>query len=341
MRRAVVAAAAAAALAGCGGGPPGDSLGDKAQVFVLDVRHGDLRQITDDGDDYAPPAWSPSGDRIAGSFGSGIVLLSPDGRRLKGFHVANVNAETPPAWSRDGRRLAFETTYDNRRTGSTDARLTLLLVATGARRAPGNFAVDTPSWSPHDRSLVYLTGDLVIDTKPIRQQIWSVRPAGGKPRRIARGATDDFPPQLSRDGRRLLFARPNSIWTARADGSRQTRLAKGLSLPAAAWAPNDRDVAAVTSGEARSHAFLLSPAGKRRALLPRMIASEPVAWAPGGRLIAWADEHSGATLIHVVRPDGSGHRVVAHMADRVVIVGLTWSPDSRRLAFSAYKSNED
>jgi TolB protein len=269
------------------------------------------------------------------------VLLSPDGRRLRDFRVASVNGDAPPAWSRSGRELAFETMYDNQRTGSTDARLTVLSVATGARRTLADFAVDTPSWSPRDRSLVYLTGDLVIDTKPVKQQIWTVSADGGRLRRIARGATDDFPPQLSRDGRRLLFARDYSVWIARADGSRQTRLASGLDLPAAAWAPNDRDVAAVTSGETRSRAFLLSPAGKRRALLPQTIASEPVAWSPDGRLIAWVDEHSGATLIHVVRPDGSGHRVLARMADRVVVFGLSWSPDSRRLAFSASKSNED
>jgi TolB protein len=342
MWRAAAIVLAAAALAGCsGGGPSGNSLGANAQIFLLDLDGHPPQRVTDDGHDYTAPVWSPRGDRIAASFGSGIALLAGDGRRLRDFRVANVNSDTAPAWSHDGRRLAFETIYDNRRTGSTDARLVTLAVGTGARRTLADFATDTPTWSPRDRALVYLTGDIAIDTKPVKQEVWTVGARGASRRRLAGDAADDFSPQFSRDGRRLLFGRSHSVWTARADGSHQTRVAGSIELPgAASWAPNDRDVLVVAVREGRDRVFVASPSGRQRPL-PDMVAADPVAWSPDGRLIAWADGQSGRTLIHAVRPDGSGHRILARLADRVEVNGLSWSQDSRHLAFSAFKSNED
>jgi Tol biopolymer transport system component len=336
MRGAVGAVAAAVALGGCGG----DRLGDNSQVFVLDRAGGEPRQVTHDADhDYTAPAWSPRGDRLASSSDSGISLFSPDGNRLRDFHLANVNNDTPLAWSRDGRRLAFETTYDNRSTGSTDAHLVTLAVGSGAVRTLADVASDTPSWTRRDHSLVYLTGDLVIDEDPVRVAIWSVDASGGRPHRIVRGAADHFAPQISADGRRLLFARRNSVWVARPDGRRQRRLASGVDLPVATWAPNGRDVTTVTSETARSRAFVVSPSGRRRAL-PALIRDGPVAWSPDGRLIAWA-RRGGETTIDAVRPDGSGHRVLMRLGGGVEVSGLSWSPDGRRLALAASRSNAD
>jgi TolB protein len=335
MRLAVAAVAAAAALAGCGG----DSLGDNAQVFVLDVGGRDPHRLTDDGETYTAPAWSPRGDRLATSFGSGIVLFSPQGRRLKDFHVVNVNNDQPLAWSRDGRRLAFETTYDNAKTGSTDAHLVTLAVGRGAMRTLADTASDTPSWTEGDHSLVYRTGDLVIDEDPVKVGIWSVEASGGRPQRIVRGAADHFAPQVSADGRRLLFARRNSVWVARPDGRHQRRLASGVDLPVAAWAPNGRDVTMVASEPTRSRAFVVSPSGRKRAL-PGLIRDGPVAWSPDGALIAWA-RRGDETTIDAVRPDGSGHRVLARLGGRVEVSGLNWSPDGRRIALAASRSNAD
>jgi Tol biopolymer transport system component len=90
----------------------------------------------------------------------------------------------------------------------------------------------------------------------------------------------------------------------------------------------------------RSRAFVLSPSGKRRAL-PELIADGPLAWSPDGKLIAWARWRGSETTIDVVRPDGRGHRVLTRLAERVQVTGLSWSPDSRRLAFSASRSTAD
>jgi Tol biopolymer transport system component len=364
MRRAAAAVMAAVAVGGCGGaaGPPGGSLSDRAQIFVLDRHGGTPRQLTDDRHDRVSLVWAPDGRRLATAFGSGIEVLRADGRRLRSFGIAQVNPDDALAWSPNGRSLAFETLYDNRHTGATDAHLKSLAIRSGARRTLAGMATMRPSWAPGGHSLVYVHGDVIgvspdsctpppdrppdptcVPEQPVPEQIWRVGAEGRGARRVVPNASSQFPPQLSRDGRRLVFAREPandegsvSIWVSRSDGSRQKRLAHGLSVPDVAWAPNGRDIAVLGAGRSRAWAFVLSPSGRRRKL-PRVIDSGPMAWSPDGGQIAWVSVRQRATLIEAVRPNGRARHVLARFAAGVQINILTWSPDGRRLAFTAAK----
>jgi Tol biopolymer transport system component len=369
MKVAAVALAVVAALSGvgivlarAGGGAPGSSLSDRAQVFMLDRGGGTARQLTDDSHDRSGLAWSPGGDRLASSFASGIEVLRPDGRRLRSFGSPHLNDDSAIAWSPNGRKLAYETLYDNRRTGAIDAHLKSVDIRSGVRRTLADMATVRPSWAPEGRSLVYVHGDVVgvapdactpppdrppdptcVPEKPVPEEVWRVGDDGRGARRVVRNASSQFPPQLSRDGRRLLFAREAandegsvSVWVSRSDGGHQKRLAGGLTVPDVAWAPNGRDVAVLNSGRLRAWAFVLSPFGQRRKL-PRVIDSGPMAWSPDGGLIAWVGERGRATVIEAVLPNGRGHRVLTRLAAGVRVNELSWSPDGRRLAFTADK----
>jgi Tol biopolymer transport system component len=353
-------AVATAELAGAGRAHV--SLSEKAQVLVVG-RHGGLRQLTTGGRDHIGLTWSPDGTRVATSFGSGIEVLDARGRRRTTFRNANVNDDEAVAWSPSGRYIAFETTYDNRRTGAIDARLKTLAVRSGARRTVAHPATGRPWWTPGSRVLVYVRGDVVgvspdqctpppdrppdptcRPEKETPEEIWKVRADGRGARRLVTPASSQFPPQLSRDGRRLLFARtPSSddgavgVWIARRDGSHRKRLAKNLTIPGVAWAPNDRDVAVITAGRSRSWAFVVSPSGRRRKL-PRAIDSEPMSWSPDGQLIAWPFYTRRGPAIETIRPDGGGRRVIARLPSGVEVDEMSWSPDGRRLAFTARKT---
>jgi Tol biopolymer transport system component len=355
---AAVAAAGVVLADGGGGGPPGNSLSENGQVFVVDRAGGPPRRLTDDGHDHTALAWARRGGRLASLFESGIVVLRPDGRRVKTFRGASASTDAL-AWSPGGRKLAFEAEYDNRHTGAIDARLVTVAVRSGARRTLAPVATGRPSWARDGRSLVYVRGDVVSESPsdctpppdrppdpschptkgPPPEEVWRVAANGSKAHRLVRNASSQFPAQLSRDGHRLVFARTRSdddaavaVWVARADGSHQRRLARGLIVPEVEWAPNDRDVAVIADGRLRAYAFVLSPSGRRRKL-PRAIATGPMAWSPDGGLIAWAS----GRRIEVVRPNGRGRRVLARMAGGVEITALSWSPDGRRLAFTAAK----
>jgi Tol biopolymer transport system component len=356
-------AVASVVLAGGGGGPPGSSLSEKGQVFVVDRAGGTPRQLTDDDHDRMDLAWAPGGSRLASTFDdsrfdAGLEILSPKGRRLEEFPARGMS-EAALAWSPDGRVIAFGSDYDNTRSGAIDARLVTLDLRSGARRAVAEMSVGQPSWAPDGRSLVYVRGDVVGEAPgdctppPDRppdpschptpgsppEEVWQIRADGSGARRLVRKASSEFPAQLSHDGRRLLFARfreepepAASVWTARSAGGHEKRLAHGLLTPEVAWAPNGRDVVVLTAGRSRAYAFVLSPSGRRRKL-PRAIASGPMAWSPDGGLIAWAN----GPRIEAVRPDGRRRRVLARLAGGVEIRELSWSPNGRRLAFTAAK----
>lgn len=57
----------------------------------------------------------------------------------------------------------------------------------------------------------------------------------------------------------------------------------------------------------------------------------PPVWSPRGDALAFDAESEGRLAIHVVRPDGSGLRVLNHESDRNT--HPRWSPDGRRLAY--------
>jgi Tol biopolymer transport system component len=89
--------------------------GGHANVWVLDTRTGEVRQITRERDaaiSLGVPMWSPDGRSIAflstrGNPGLtfGIWLVNPDGSNLRSV----INPGLGPAWSQDGRWLYYST----------------------------------------------------------------------------------------------------------------------------------------------------------------------------------------------------------------------------------------
>ena len=63
-----------------------------------------------------------------------------------------------------------------------------------------------PRWSPLNDQIVF---------ERVGDGIWSVPPLGGEPRRI----TDGYGPNISADGRQIVFERSRQIWIAAADGT--------------------------------------------------------------------------------------------------------------------------
>jgi TolB protein len=183
-RRALITSAAGdpdtAALAWS---PDGRALAFTAQVsdparqaiFVLDLETGQQRQITISGINASAPAWSPDGRALAFSW-------SPVANQE--IFVADVNAldlpistthvlrrltsdpglDSMPAWSPDGRSIAFFSTRDG------DSNIYVIDLASGGlQRVTSDPARDTaPFWSPE--------GHLLF--RSYRAQEWAIYRAG-------------------------------------------------------------------------------------------------------------------------------------------------------------------
>lgn len=190
----------------------GEEEGDVAALTAA----GDVVALTDDGGSY-DPAVSPDGSRVAyagvgpdgevsDSFGPdhlGLWLVSADGsdrRALLADETAPDDVgDSDPAWSPDGRRIAFV-----RRTTS-DAPSRILVVAPDADRPVSEVLVTPdratgatdPAWSPDGEHLVYVSGGV---------EVVVVAADGSDPRVVLTDADGVGSPSFSPSGGQLAVA---------------------------------------------------------------------------------------------------------------------------------------
>lgn len=264
---ATVLAGTPAAAAGSGAGSGAGSQSLPAFVFVSD-RDGDneiylrradgrVRQLTRNRIDDFSPAWSPDGRLVAfvrgSSAGTALFVMRPDGA---GVRRITTPVRTPdgvpsrdraPAWSPDGRTLAFAS---DRRGGEGDVWRVDLdggdlrpLTRTAPFIGDGN-----PTWSPDGRWIWFDSsrfGDF-------NRELMRMRPDGTAVQRMTRTPddVDDGAPEFSPDGRRVAFIslRANGsqdLYTMRPDGTGVRPLGEptaGLDEVFPRWTPDGRTV---------------------------------------------------------------------------------------------------
>jgi Tol biopolymer transport system component len=242
------------------------------------------------------------------------IVPSGRGRRVLGACPTADCFQTIPAWSPDGRRLAFGL----RDAGlSTDPGLAIVRAnGAGLRQLPSlTGPYGAPAWAPSGRRLLFPgegglftartdgTGLRRVTSMPtVFESAWSRRGV------IAFAHDDDpFQATMPDDG----------IYTVRSDGSRLRRLVRdryNASAPASPdWSPYGSKLAFSFADSVDPEIHVADAmSGAHRRLTTRG-GSEP-AWSPDGRFIAFI--RSGD--LYVMRSDGSRER-------RILDDGLTES----------------
>jgi Tol biopolymer transport system component len=195
---------------------------------------------------WSQASWSPRGDRIAfdGKYsasdptclqhcaGWDVLVVGSDGSGLRRIAVG----ARAPAWSPDGRRLAYESGVDPYyAAGSvTISRLD----GTGSVQVKaGNSDSDVgPVWSPDGTEIAFQAASQA------RLWIYTVRADGTRKRRLTTGHN----PTWSPDGRRLAFIDNYELITIDRNGKGKRRLSRqGESVLGAAWSPKGGTLAFV------------------------------------------------------------------------------------------------
>jgi Tol biopolymer transport system component len=189
-------------------------------LYVMDADGSDVRRLTRDPREDSRPAFSPDGRWIAFSRGTrddlGLYVMRAGGggaRRL-------VDGGFRATWSPDGRWLAYDrlnSIWVIRRDGTMRRRLT-----------NGEGDVE-PAWSPDGRTIVFARYMATAD-------LYTVRAAGGRPRRLTRDPGDEASPAWSPDGTQILFVNLGArLYVIRRDGSGSRLVPIGPRVYDADW----------------------------------------------------------------------------------------------------------
>lgn len=216
---------------------------DTVEIHVLWPKDGVRRVLTSDWRGPAAPRrqfayilepnWAPDGEHLALSDSwtlenAVIRVVSLSGRRWRSLTTpSSRRTDTAPAWSPDGRTIAFV----RQAVRASDGPPVILLIGQDGRDFRRLARGRSPSWSPDSENLVYASGD----------SIYRIGSDGRGRTRIIGGLKA---PEVrwSPDGRKLLYTTSvgedrSDLWVMNRDGTHRTRILRNTCVNGFDWQP--------------------------------------------------------------------------------------------------------
>ena len=236
-----------------------------------------------------------------------LFRVNPDGTGVRQItHLVDSDAGWP-AWSPDGRRIAFERAFD-----SHAAIYTMSADGTNLRSLTPRGLNGQPSWSPNGKQITfgrYIPGK--------EASIWIMNTDGSHLRRVTKN------PLPKNDGCGGCAGQGSSVFS-----------------------PDGRHIAFTWVKGAHSSAiFVVGVNGKglhQVTPFTRGLADK-IDWSPTGSVIALSSPEFGrartSSNVYVIRPNGTGRRQLTHERGGAINDGLdSWSPDGTKIAYVSNKS---
>jgi eukaryotic-like serine/threonine-protein kinase len=314
--------------------------------------HNAIDLTKDSPEDDTEPAFSPDGESIAFRSereGGGIFVMGRTGESVRRITDSGFS----PAWSPDGTRLVFATSFPAPFNRSF-SELWIVTLATGEKRRLSSVVEGAqPSWSPHGQRIAYWTTS--GEGQPVSQRdIWTVAASGGAPISVTSDAALDINPVWSPDGRFLYFSSDRggsiSLWripldevTGRVLGPPEAFTTPSPDSRHPSVSADGRLVAYSSFGETSSiQKIAFDPAAATVSGTPATVVggSRYVAHlnvSPDGRWLAYYNRDRQID-IWISRSDGSGERQLTN--DPAYDRNPTFSPDGQWIAFMSNRSGK-
>ena len=239
-----------------------------------------------------------------------IAYVVRDGRRYA-LHVTDADGEggavalaspesiISPAWSPDGRQLAY-VSFETQK-----AVVWVQDITTGARRLVANFrgSNSAPGWSPDGQRLV------VTLSQDGLAQLYTLPAAGGTPTRLTRSSGIDTEAAFAPDGRSVFFV------SDRGGGPQVYRVPAAGGNAERVTFQGDYNISPAVSPDGRHLAYITRSAGGFRLMLQdlddgtvRPVTDtqddESPSFAPNGRLLVYATRIQGTDVLMTTTLDG-------------------------------------
>jgi TolB protein len=238
------------------------------------------------------------------STGSAIYSVPASGGHPRRI-ISGGDANRHPAWSPDGRKIAF----DSNRSGNYDVWVYNTATHKSRNVTHGGFYDADPAWSPDGKHLVFVT------TRSGNLDLAVVRLSSGKVHRITSFAGDDMQPSWAPTGDRIAFTsdRGNSddIFTVRRNGSGLDRVAAGQFADAyPTWSPDGTHIAyeAYRSGSYDIRVVSATGKGDRGVATGGAFDGYP-AWGPDGTSVVFSSNRGGGLHLWVKPLSGKARQL--------------------------------
>ena len=239
-----------------------------------------------------------------------IAYVLRSGRRFT-LHVTDADGEggqvavaspepiISPAWSPDGRRLAY-VSFETQK-----AVVWVQDLGTGERRMVANFrgSNSAPAWSPDGTQLA------VALSREGLTQLFTLPVAGGTPQRLTSSNSIDTEPVYSPDGRRIYFVSDRGggpqIYRVAASGGDAERVSfAGSYNISPALSPDGRLLAYISRQGNAFRLMSMDLDGSAAGALTDTADDESPSFAPNGRLLVYATRAQGQDVLMTTTLDG-------------------------------------